>query len=134
MGNADTKLNFRKAVVQLTSKSEVGRPFFVIFSKGQRWFVADRCERRGFLGAVLVGKCQQCSGYLHFGSRFGDKGASRGVALELGHLMLQGGRETGQSRRQQLPDSERTTNRSARSFVAELKAFVSTACSHLFLL
>lgn len=36
MGNADTKLNFRKAVVQLTSKSQVG----ILFSTYAQFYTA----------------------------------------------------------------------------------------------
>lgn len=118
MGNADTKLVFRKAVVQLTSKTQVsgrGRRI-VVYPCSER---ADRAacvadhQRRGqrFLGSVLVGERYQRAGRFHVGAGRRDTAAPRRRARQSGHVVLQGGGEVCESRREQLPHTAGSKHR-----------------------
>lgn len=54
MGNADTKLNFRKAIVQLTSKSQVRNfNFQYFFFYVEKW--SSSCG--GKLSLLRLGRC-----------------------------------------------------------------------------
>lgn len=108
MGNADTKLVFRKAVVQLTSKTQVSGRRIAVYPYSER---ADRAacvadhQRRGqrFLGSVLVGERHQRAGRFHVGAGRRDTATPRRRTCQSGHVVLQGGGEVCESRREQLP-------------------------------
>lgn len=120
MGNADTKLNFRKAVVQLTSKTQVIKIssllpmcFFFPFSQSFKhpfWSSANRRGGRYILGPILVRECRQCTGYIHSDTRARDKSPQGRGSVEFSYAVLQGGGETRQGGRQQLSNPTGTSD------------------------
>ncbi len=95
MGNADTKLNFRKAVVQLTSKTQVWflatdfpnvKPILYIFLFTN---TANRSFRWSFLVPVLVREHHKhprcvCSNSCHRNTCFKGR-----MPIKFSHIMLQ---------------------------------------------
>ena len=119
MGGSDSKLNFRKAVVQLTTKKTVGQVVVTSFaanlsnsvSQGSaKWplhlignslarslmvnrllFSGSRSNGRHVLGSILVRVVGEYKRRLHFDSSFRNQGFTGRKSIKLGDALLQGG-------------------------------------------